>query len=453
MSSEKVSAFPGPPSSSTFPVKGSESGKAVYVENHGCAANRFDFEVMLALLARAGNRLTRRAGEADIIFMNTCGVKKPTEDRMIERLRFLRRLGKPIIIAGCLPRINSDAIIEAVPDYSAMLDPQSVDKVLLALKAAERSEKNRIFFSQKSPLKLDLPKMRLNRCVEIVPISEGCSGACAFCCVRFARGTLFSYPKEAIVRRVGEAVAEGAKEVWITSQDAGSYGLDTQTSLAEMLSECCKVEGKFLIRVGMMNPDQVLRMLPEMIDAYKDEKIFKFLHLPVQSGDNEVLRRMNRRYAVEEFKAIVDSFRKAMPEITLATDVICGFPGESEEAFGGTLRLIEEAHPDVVNISKFFPRLNTPAERMRQIPVDEVKNRSLKLTRLVREMFSKRNQRWLNWEGEILVDERGKGASWIGRNFAYRPIVVKSREDLLGKFMRVKVVKAYRTYLEAVLTG
>jgi len=196
-----------------------------------------------------------------------------------------------------------------------------------------------------------------------------------------------------------------------------------------------------------------LRMLPEMIDAYKDEKIFKFLHLPVQSGDNEVLRRMNRRYAVEEFKAIVDSFRKAMPEITLATDVICGFPGESEEAFGGTLRLIEEAHPDVVNISKFFPRLNTPAERMRQIPVDEVKNRSLKLTRLVREMFSKRNQRWLNWEGEILVDERGKGASWIGRNFAYRPIVVKSREDLLGKFMRVKVVKAYRTYLEAVLTG
>ena len=194
-------------------------------------------------------------------------------------------------------------------------------------------------------------------------------------------------------------------------------------------------------------------MLPEMIDAYKDEKIFKFLHLPVQSGDNEVLRRMNRRYAVEEFKAIVDSFRKAMPEITLATDVICGFPGESEEAFGGTLRLIEEAHPDVVNISKFFPRLNTPAERMRQIPVDEVKNRSLKLTRLVREMFSKRNQRWLNWEGEILVDERGKGASWIGRNFAYRPIVVKSREDLLGKFMRVKVVKAYRTYLEAVLTG
>jgi MiaB-like tRNA modifying enzyme len=337
------------------------------------------------------------------------------------------------------------AILKAAPDFSALLDPQSVDKVVLAVKSAEEGGKNRIFFSKRNVVKLELPKIRLNRTVEIVLISEGCMGACAFCCVRFARGALFSYPKGVIVRRVSQAVSEGVKEVWITSQDNGAYGLDIGTSLAELLRECCTVKGKFLIRVGMMNPDHVLRMLPELIDVYKDEKIFKFLHLPVQSGDNEILRKMNRRYTAEEFMAIVNSFREEIPEITLATDIICGFPGESHEAFEGTLRLVRDAQPDIVNISKFFPRPNTPAKGMKQLNVKEVKNRSRRLTKLVKEISFKRNERWLGWEGEVLIDEKGKNSSWIGRNFAYKPIVIKSGENMLGKFIRVRVTKTYST--------
>jgi threonylcarbamoyladenosine tRNA methylthiotransferase CDKAL1 len=365
--------------------------KLVYGENYGCSANTFDFGIMLAHLINMGYRITGNVNFTDIILVNTCAVKKPTEDRMIAKLCVLSRLNKPLIIAGCLPKINLKAVLKAAPDFSVILGPQSIDKTRLAIESAESGEKNRIFLSQKPIPKLEQPKTRLKPSIEIIAISEGCAGICAYCCVRFARGTLFSYPKEMIVERVRQAVSDGVKEIWITSQDNGAYGLDINTNLTELLGECCQVEGKFLIRVGMMNPSHVLQMLPELMGAYKNERIFKFLHLPVQSGDNEVLKRMTRQYTVEEFATIIDSFREKIPKITLSTDVICGFPGESEEGFGSTLQLVDQVQPDIVNISKFFPRPNTPAERMEQLDAREVKNRSLKLTRLVKKLSYKKN--------------------------------------------------------------
>ncbi|MDH5794504.1 MAG: tRNA (N(6)-L-threonylcarbamoyladenosine(37)-C(2))-methylthiotransferase [Candidatus Bathyarchaeota archaeon] len=436
-------------SSESASLESLDKAKNVYVENHGCAANKFDLEIMLAHLANAGYRVTEVPRRADIVLINTCGVKKPTEDRMIERIRKLSRLDKPLIIAGCLPRINFKAVVEAAPGFSAILDPRSIDSTFLAVKSAETGGKNRIFFRREPIAKLSEPKIRLNPHIEIISIAEGCAGACAFCCVRFARGRLSSYPKALIAKRVRQAVSEGVREIWLTSQDSGAYGVDRGTNLSELLKECSGVEGKFLCRVGMMNPDHIAKILPELIGAYKDEKVFKFLHLPVQSGDNETLRRMNRRYTVEEYRRIVCMFRGEIPRITLSTDVICGFPGESREAFERTVQLVEDVEPDIVNISKFLPRPNTPAAKMDQLDPTEVKDRSRKLTGLAKSISLSRNVRWINWEGEILVDERGRDSSWVGRNFAYKPVVVKSGRNLAGKFLRVRVVKAFRTHLEA----
>lgn len=424
------------------------TAKHAYVENYGCTANKFDLEIILASLKQTGYEVTNDSKTADLILVNTCGVKKPTEDRVLAKLRFFSKLKKPLIITGCLPKINMDAIHKAVPNFSAMLNPQSLDKITLAIKSAENGEKNIIFESDKPIIKLKQPKVRFNPVVEIISISEGCTGACTYCCVKFARGTLRSYPRETIIERVSKAVSEGVKEVWMTSQDSGAYGRDIGTNLAELLRECCRVEGKFRIRVGMMNPNHVLSMLPELIHAYQEEKIFKFLHLPVQSGDNKTLKRMNRYYTVSEFKNIVHSFKEKIPEVTLSTDVICGFPGESQEDFEETLHLIEEVQPDIVNISKFFSRPKTLAERMEQLDVRDVKNRSRRLTRLVDAVLVRRNRGWLNWEGEILVDEKGKGNSLIGRNFAYKPIVIHTKEPALGRFIRVKVINTFRTHLE-----
>ena len=422
--------------------------KHAYIENYGCTANKFDLEIILAHLKQAGYEVTHDSKRADIILVNTCGVKKPTEDRVIAKLLFFGKLNKPLIITGCLPKINMDAIHKAAPNFSAMLGPQSLDKIPLAIRSAENGERNKVFVSEKRILKLKQPKIRLNPVIEIISISEGCTGACTYCCVRFARGTLHSYPRETIIERVSKAVSEGVKEVWMTSQDSGAYGRDIGTNLAELLRECCRVEGKFRIRVGMMNPNHALSMLPELIHAYQEEKIFKFLHLPVQSGDNKTLKRMNRYYTVSEFKKIVHSFREEIPEVTLSTDVICGFPGESPEDFERTLHLIEEVQPDIVNISKFFSRPNTLAERMEQLDARDVKNRSRRLARLVNAVLVKRNRSWWNWKGEILVDEKGKGNSLVGRNFAYKPIVIHTKEPVLGRFIRVKVIKTFRTYLE-----
>jgi MiaB-like tRNA modifying enzyme len=303
---------------------------------------------------------------------------------------------------------------------------------------------------------LDLPRLRLNPVISIVPVSYGCLGSCAYCCVVFARGRLRSYSREEIVNRVRKDLASGAKEVWITAQDTASYGLDKKTSLAELLGNLCKIEGDFKVRVGMMTPNIALSILKELVRSFRDEHVFKFLHLPVQSGDDKVLERMHRSYSVDDFRKIVDAFRGEFPSLTLSTDIICGFPGESEEAFDRTLGLIEGVRPDVVNVSKFFARPRTLALEMKEefVPYHEVKRRSARAAALVKRVSLEKNREWTDWTGEILVDEKGKiPDSWIGRNFAYKPVVAKSQDYLLGKQMRVKVSKVFSTYLESEIIG
>jgi MiaB-like tRNA modifying enzyme len=298
---------------------------------------------------------------------------------------------------------------------------------------------------------LNLPRLRLNSVIGIVPVNYGCLGSCAYCCVVFARGRLRSYGVQEIVGRVKKDLAMGVREFWITSQDTACYGRDMSTNLAELLQAICDIEGDFRIRVGMMTPNMVVDILDDLIQAFKSEKIFKFIHLPVQSGDDQILERMRRFYSVDDFKRIVNAFRAKFSEMTLATDVICGFPGDDKEAFEKTLQLIEEVKPDIVNVSKFFARPRTVAAEMQGdfVSFREIKRRSGIAAELARKVAFERNQRWVGWTGEIFVDEVGKiPSSWVGRNFLYKPIVVKSDDNLLGTAFHVKVVRALSTYLE-----
>jgi MiaB-like tRNA modifying enzyme len=301
---------------------------------------------------------------------------------------------------------------------------------------------------------LDLPRMQTNPVVSIVPVSYGCLGSCAYCCVVNARGHLRSHKVDDIVERVKRDVARGAREIWITSQDTGCYGKEIGANLAALLKAVAAIEGDFRVRVGMMTPNMIVPFLDELIEAFRSEKIFKFVHLPVQSGDDEVLRRMRRFYTIQEFKDSVATFRAAYPLLTLSTDVICGFPGENADAFENTLRLMSEVQPDIVNVSKFFARPKTAAWEMHNLAIEkaEIKHRSAQASELARKISLERNQRWLGWNGDILVDEKGKFAgSWVGRNFAYKPIVLKSDENLIGKKLCVKVRKVFSTHLDGIL--
>ncbi|MDH5374637.1 MAG: tRNA (N(6)-L-threonylcarbamoyladenosine(37)-C(2))-methylthiotransferase [Candidatus Bathyarchaeota archaeon] len=424
----------------------------VFIKSFGCSTNSTDGEVLAGCLAEAGYKLVDTVEAADIVIYNTCAVKGPTENRMMGVLKRVPA-DKKLIVVGCLPLINFERLCREVR-FDGVLGPAAgeriVDVVMRVLNGERVVALQDVVNAKPS---LNLPRLRLNPVIGIVPINYGCLGSCAYCCVVFARGRLRSYGIPEIVERVKRDMAMGIREFWVTSQDTACYGRDNGTNLAELLKALCDVEGDFRVRVGMMTPNLAKSILEDLIQAFRSEKIFNFVHLPVQSGDNQVLKRMRRFYSIDDFKDIVNAFRASFSKVTVATDVICGFPGETEEAFERTLCLIEDVKPDIVNVSKFFARPRTVAAEMREdfVPFPEIKRRSGLGAELARRVAAERNRSWVGWTGEILVDEVGKvPGSWVGRNFAYKSVVLKNAilGNILGKTLRVRIVKAFATYLE-----
>ena len=423
-------------------------GYQVFIKNFGCSSNTADGEVLAGCLAQAGFQIATSETKADLLIYNTCAVKGPTENRIINALKQAPK-NKKIIIAGCLPKISFERLSREAY-FDAAVGPALGKEIVDVAKRVLAGEKVVNLAKMNTMPPLSLPTQKTNPIISIVPINFGCLGSCTYCCVVFARGHLQSYSIKEVVERVQSDVAGGAKEFWITSQDTASYGRDLSTDLAELLETLGNLEGDFKIRVGMMTPNLVTEMQSRLIAAFDNPKIFKFLHLPVQSGDDTVLQHMRRFYTVEEFKGIVKTFRNDFPQLTLATDVIVGFPGETQQAFQNTLELLEEVKPDVINVSKFFARPKTVAANMKDGLVDkeETKRRSTIAAELAKRLSTEWNLRWVGWSGEILVDEKGKvEGSWVGRNFAYKPIVIQSSDNLLGKTLHVKVVEAFGTYL------
>ena len=404
-----------------------------------------DGEVLAGCLTEAGFHLATSESEADLIIYNTCAVKGPTENRIIDDLKHSPK-NKKIVIAGCLPKISFERLCREAY-FDGAVGPAVGSEIVDIVERVLAGEKVVDLTTIKDKPLLSLPRQRSNPVVSIVPINFGCLGSCTYCCVVFARGHLRSYGIKEVVERVKSDYMVGAKEFWITSQDTAAYGRDLGTDLAELIEALNRLKGDFRVRVGMMTPNLVTEMQTRLITAFDNPKNFKFLHLPIQSGDDIVLQYMRRFYTAAEFKGIVEGFRNDFPQLTLATDVIVGFPGETEEAFENTLKLLEAVKPDVVNVSKFFARPKTVAARMKDGLVDqeEIKHRSTVAAELAKRLSAERNQRWVDWTGEVLVDEKGKvEGSWIGRNFAYKPIAIQSNNNLLGKTLTVKVVEAHR---------
>ena len=425
----------------------------IFVKNYGCPTNLADGEAIAGCLAEAGFTITHSAATADVIIYNTCAVKGPTENRVINTIKRTPK-NKKIIITGCLPLINFERLRRETR-FNAAVGPAAAPQIADITKRVLNGENVTALenaLTAKPPL--NLQRIQANQTVSIIPINYGCLGKCAYCCVIFARGHLRSYSTTEITERLKHDLTTGTKEFWFTSQDTACYGKDAGTNLAALLNALASVKGDFKMRVGMMTPNTAMSFLSELIEAFRNEHVFKFVHLPVQSGDSTVLKRMQRFYTAHDFKTTVKTFRTAFPQLTLATDVICGFPAETRSAFKNTLKLIKEVQPDIVNVSKFFPRPRTAAAEMHDAFVDamEIKQRSAAVAQLAKQIALERNQRWIGWTGETLIDEKGKTPnSWISRNFAYKPIVIKASANMLGKTVNVQVTKAFPTYLEATI--
>lgn len=410
----------------------------VYVESYGCSANLADSEIISGLLQRAGYEISHSPQESDVNVIVTCTVKTSTSNRMAHRITQLAKLRKPMVIAGCMP-LTERSLIEVIDPSASLLGPDAIIKAVECVEAAIKGEKKAIVSRLREP-KLALPRVRHNSVVGIVEIASGCLDRCSFCQVKLARGNLFSYDPEAIVQEVESAVRSGCKEIWLTSQDNGCYGKDIGTNLPSLLKKVCEVKGDFWVRVGMMNPAHVKDYVGELVEAYRHEKLLKFIHLPVQSGSDRILRLMNRRYSVEDFLNIVEQFRREISNLTLSTDIIVGFPTESEEDFQSTINLVKSIQPDVVNLSRFGPRPGTDAAKMPQLDPKVIKQRSTTLHKIIKDISQKKNQGWVGWRGEAVVDEKVKGA-YVARNFAYKPILLYHNTNI-GEKVKVEVIGA-----------
>lgn len=414
----------------------------VFLEQYGCSAALSDKEIMLGLLKQAGFRIVKNVKDSDLNLIITCVVKSPTEQRMIYRIRELTKSGKPLIIAGCMTKIKKWAI-ERINPKASLISPCSVEKIVDVARATIEGKKIVALEDSKKP-KLSLPRCRENPVIGIVQIGRGCLSNCSFCNEPY-RGKLFSYPSEAIVKDIKQAINDGCKEIWITSLDNGCYGFDINTNLAELLNEISKINGKFFVRVGMMNPLHVKKILDDLIHAYQQEKIFKFLHIPVQSFSDKILRDMKRGYTVEEFVACVEKFREKIPDITISTDIITGYPTETEEDHELNVKFLEKIGFDVVNLSRFGVRPKTSAAKLKELPKAIVNRRSKELSQVIRDVSNKRNKKWLGWKGEAIIDEINDGFV-TGRNFAYKPVIIKEKLKL-GSIVNVEITDTKSNFL------
>jgi threonylcarbamoyladenosine tRNA methylthiotransferase CDKAL1 len=401
----------------------------IYIHTQGCSANRSDSEVMAGILQEKGHTFVERWEDADLIVLNTCTVKSPTEMKAYSLLKKWK--GKQVVVAGCIPQ--SDA--EKLKIYP-LVGTRQVHRIAEVVAAAGQAKILHLLDLEKTQ-RLLLPHVRVNPVIEIVPINAGCLGSCAFCKTKQARGALYSYAQHDIVKQIELAVQAGVKEIWLTSQDTGAYGRDLGTSLPNLLRAVLKIEGEFMVRVGMMNPDQVVLFLDELLPLFSHPKLFKFLHVPLQSGSDAVLQAMQRRYTAKVFEQIVKTARNVVPEITIATDVIAGFPGETADDFYQTKKLLETLVIPVVNISKFYPRPGTRAARMKKLPTKTVKQRSTILAQQQKQIIT--NNEWLGWQGRILIDEQTKNGVF-GRTSSYRPVIVHA-DIPLGSWVPVEITK------------
>lgn len=417
----------------------------IFIETYGCAANQSRSETITGILKYGGYAIASRLEESDAVVMNTCVVKKQTEQKILDRIKSLRKdfPEKKIILAGCLPKIPE--ILEKA-DYDGIIN-DTENAAALAKMFGEKNES-----VKRETDSSHIGKIKANPLVSIEEIAEGCLGSCTYCIVRRAKGALKSEPANKIVKNIESAVKEGCKEIWLTAQDTACYGFDSGSSLPELVGSACDINSDFSLRIGMMNPEHALKILPKLIESYRNEKVYKFLHLPVQSSSDSILEKMNRRYKVADFLHIVSEFRKAFPQIQIWTDIIVGFPEETEDDFEKTVELIKKIKPDFANVSQFGPRPGTHAEKMEQISGEVKKKRSKKLSEILKDIYLENNKKWIDWEGKVLVTEKSK-TGFLGKNFAYKPVQIQSDKNILGNFVNVKITKASSSALFGEIIG
>jgi MiaB-like tRNA modifying enzyme len=392
----------------------------VYLETHGCTANQSDARTAHGLLLQAHHTIVPTIHQADILLLLTCTVIDRTEQRMLSRIRLLQHTGKPLIIAGCMAAVQPHLITTIAP-HATLLPPNDLHHLPDLIAHTPTTH---------PPTTTRLPKHHTPPTAPIA-IAEGCNYACAYCITHHARGPLHSHPITDLTADLTDALHAGCRDIHLTAQDTAAYGHDTHTTLPDLLTTLTAEPGDFHLRVGMMNPHSLLPILDPLIRTYHHPKIYKFLHLPLQAGDDTILTAMNRDYTTTQYLHCVNTFRQAFPDLTLITDIIVGYPGETDQQATTTYDFIEALHPAVVNVTRYSARPLTTAKTLpHRIPTHIMKTRSQRYAAQALRLAHHHNQRFIGKQLTIYLTEYGTHDTTIGRTPNYNQVVIPGHHPL-----------------------
>ncbi|NXB65660.1 CDKAL methylthiotransferase, partial [Struthidea cinerea] len=445
-SQKNVQTDDEPPSDSIIP-----GVQKIWIRTWGCSHNNSDGEYMAGQLAAYGYKITDNSAEADLWLLNSCTVKNPAEDHFRNSIKKAQEGKKKVVLAGCVPQAQPRQ--EYLKGLS-IIGVQQIDRVVEVVEETIKGHSVRLLGQKKDNGKrlggarLDLPKIRKNPLIEIISINTGCLNACTYCKTKHARGDLASYPVEELVDRAKQSFQEGVCEIWLTSEDTGAYGRDIGTDLPTLLWKLVEVipEGAML-RLGMTNPPYILEHLEEMAKILNHPRVYAFLHIPVQSASDSVLMDMKREYCVADFKQVVDFLKEKVPGITIATDIICGFPGETDEDFVETMKLVELYRFPSLFINQFYPRPGTPAAKMPQVPASVKKQRTKDLSQLFHS-YNPYDHKIGERQRVLVTEESFDSNYYVAHNPFYEQVLVPKDPLLMGKMVEVNIYEAGKHFMK-----
>ena len=440
--------------------------KKVYIETMGCQMNKSDTERMLGMLAHFDYTETKTPEKADLLMVNTCSIRQLSEDKafsLIGTWGMWKKHNNPklkIGFCGCVAQQKAEEIFKRAPYVDFVLGthkiyslPDILKKVEAGEKVCECTETHQTEAEREQLYEIK----RVKSTNAWIPITEGCNNFCTYCIVPYTRGRERSRLPETIIKEAQDALNDGFKEITLLGQNVDSYGKDFKDKnyrLADLLKDLNALEGKFRIRFVTSYPTDITDELIETV--VKLDKVCEYFHIPMQSGSSEVLKKMNRRYDRETYAKIVAKIREMVPDVTITSDFIAGFPGETEEQFEETLTAIDEFELDYSNVAAYSPREKTVAAKWvdKYIPEEVKDERFQRLNKKIQENCLKSNLKFVGREMEVLVEsfyERKGMFINTGKTRNNKTVHIPYDKDLTGQFVPVKITGAKTWYIKGEL--
>ena len=376
-----------------------------FIDQHGCAKNQTDGELLAGFLINKGYKLTLNAGEADFILVNSCGFIQSAKKESIDAIYNIKKAypDAKIILTGCLAERYANDLIEQMPELDGVFGNGDLSKICSFMNKVKK-ERQAQTFSQKGVCGGQRPVLFNFPGSVFVKITEGCSNHCSFCAIPLIRGEVRSRPEEEILEEIRQLLADGVYEINLIGQDLAVYGKETGSSLAKLLKKISRIKGDFIVRPLYIHPDHFTDDIIEAIQS--SPKLLPYFDIPFQSADDAIIKAMNRSGSYKEYSALVKKIRRALPETVLRTTFLTGFPGESDQAAENTVRFLQEIQPDWSGCFPYSREEDTPAWNMKpRVPAKTARARASRLEELQTGITAERLSRYVGQELKVLVEE------------------------------------------------